>query len=87
MDAKPFDPDAGCRCGSCLERRGYVEQAEVWQARAAQAEARVAELEGALRRLWAAVVAYGRIGFEGSELLEATSAARVALPPGSADHA
>jgi hypothetical protein len=39
---------------SPLELQGYVEQAEVWQARAARAEARAAELEAenvALRQL------------------------------------
>lgn len=70
-----------------VDRRGYVEQAELWQARATQAEARVAGLEDVLHRLWSAVAAYGCIGFEGSELLEVMSEAREALPAGSDGHA
>lgn len=42
---------AGCGCRTCLERAGFVEQAEAWRTRALAAARRVDELELEVDRL------------------------------------
>ncbi len=61
-----------------LELRRLRDEHQAWLA-ARQLAAGAPRMEAALERLWNAVRAYGRIGTEGSELLEAMSEAKAVL--------